>query len=168
MKRVLVVGCPASGKTTFSCLLAEKTGLPLVHLDYYYHQKKYNYYDNKEAWKKRVISLIEGEAWIIDGNYGSTFPERFAAADTVIFFDLPRRVVMYRLFKRRLQYMRTTRKDMPSDWHEKIDWNFLVLVWRFNKDRRYKIINAIAANPGKKVVTFQTSQEATRYLEGVQ
>lgn len=168
MKRVLVVGCPASGKTTFARHLAEKTGLPLIHLDYYYHQKKYNYHDDKEAWRKRVLSLVESDEWIIDGNYGSTFPERFEKADTVVFFDLPRRVVMYRLFKRRLQYVRRTRKDMPSDWREKIDWEFLRFVWRFNRDRRHKITDAIDANLGKQVVVFRTSREAAEYLKVVQ
>ncbi len=33
MKKVIVVGCSGSGKTTFSIRLHEKTGLPLYHLD---------------------------------------------------------------------------------------------------------------------------------------
>ena len=163
-----MVGCPASGKTTFARRLAQKTGLPLIHLDYYYHQKKYNYYENKDAWRKRVLSLAKGDAWIIDGNYGSTFAERFAMADMVIFFDLPRRVVMYRLFKRRLKYARIRRDEMPSDWHEKIDWNFLLFVWRFNKNSRFKITDAIAAHPSKAAAIFHASHDAELFLDGVQ
>ncbi len=33
MKKILVIGNSGSGKTTFAKELAEKTGLPLVHLD---------------------------------------------------------------------------------------------------------------------------------------
>ncbi len=76
--------------------------------------------------------------------------------------------MMYRLFKRRLQYIRSISKDMPSDWHEKLVRDFLLFVWRFNRNSRYKITDAIVANPDKKVVMLQTSQEATKYLEGVQ
>ena len=168
MKRVLVVGSPGSGKTTFARRLAEKTGLPLIHLAYYYHQKKFNYYENKEAWRKRVVSLTKGDAWIIDGNYSSTFAERFVVADTVVFFDLPRRVVMYRLFKRRLQYVRKRRSDMPEDWREKIDWELLLFVWRFNRDKRYKITDAIAANPEKRVIVFRTPRDVGLFWNEVE
>ena len=33
MKKVIVIGCPGSGKSTFARALAEKTGLPLHYLD---------------------------------------------------------------------------------------------------------------------------------------
>ena len=36
MKKVIVIGCPGSGKSTFSRALAEKMGLPLYHLDMLY------------------------------------------------------------------------------------------------------------------------------------
>ena len=33
MQKVIVIGCPGSGKSTFARALQAKTGLPLVHLD---------------------------------------------------------------------------------------------------------------------------------------
>ena len=36
MKRVMVIGCPGSGKSTFSRALHSKTGLPLFYLDMMY------------------------------------------------------------------------------------------------------------------------------------
>ena len=32
MKRIMIIGCPGSGKSTFARGLAEKTGLPLYYL----------------------------------------------------------------------------------------------------------------------------------------
>ena len=33
MKKIIVIGCPGSGKSTFSRALHEITGLPVYHLD---------------------------------------------------------------------------------------------------------------------------------------
>lgn len=37
MKRVIVIGCPGSGKTTFAEKLNKRTGLPLYYLDAIWH-----------------------------------------------------------------------------------------------------------------------------------
>ena len=36
MKKVIVIGCPGSGKSTFSRALHEIVGIPLYHLDMMY------------------------------------------------------------------------------------------------------------------------------------
>ena len=38
MQRVMIIGCPGAGKSTFARALAEKTGLPLIHLDLIWHK----------------------------------------------------------------------------------------------------------------------------------
>src|SRR5476651_102756 len=116
MKRVLVIGCPGAGKTIFSKKLADKTGLPLIHLDYYYHDKTKDYYSetNKPAWYANVRQLMKHPSWIMDGNYSSTFPDRFAAADTIFYFDVPLGARMRGVFARRWQYRNKRRDDMPA------------------------------------------------------
>ncbi len=32
-KRIIVIGCPGSGKSTFAIRLSNMTGIPLLHLD---------------------------------------------------------------------------------------------------------------------------------------
>ena len=36
MKKIIVIGCPGSGKSTFARVLHNKTGIPLYHLDLMY------------------------------------------------------------------------------------------------------------------------------------
>ena len=66
MNRVLVIGCPGSGKSTFSRALAEKTGLPLIHLDQLYWNADRTTVE-KQVFRRRLEDSLEGESWIIDG-----------------------------------------------------------------------------------------------------
>jgi adenylate kinase family enzyme len=164
MMRVVIVGCPGAGKTVFARKLVVKTGLPLVHLDYYYHDKSKNYETDKTAWTKKVESLVAKDRWIMDGNYSSGFPIRFKRADIVIFFDYPRRLVLYRMFKRRLIYQFKRRTDMPAGWREKIPWKFLKFVWNFNKNYRHRITDILYSDDQKNTVVFRSPADADQYL----
>ena len=85
MNRILVIGCPGSGKSVLSRKLAAATGLPLIHLDSLYHEDRWPDAPSlkKEQWKALVQSLVEGNQWIIDGNYKGTYELRMSAADTM-------------------------------------------------------------------------------------
>jgi adenylate kinase family enzyme len=164
MKRVAVVGCPGVGKTTFVRKLAQMTGLPVIHLDFYYHQKKYDFYNDRQAWVKKVSELIQKDEWIMDGNYQSSFGLRFKRADAVIFLDYPRRTALLGAIKRRLEYHKKLREDMPSDWKEKADLTFLKFIWNYKDEPRRKVLAAIANNTSKEVIIFKNRKQAEKYL----
>lgn len=164
MKRVVVVGCPGSGKTTFSKKLATKTKLPVIHLDYYYHQSGRNYGDNREAWVAQVRSLASQESWIMDGNYNSTVAERFDKADTIIFLDYPRRTSLYGILKRRLLFHKKTRQDMPDNWKEKANLALFSSVLNFKRTKRPTILKILKSNRNKDIITFKNRKQAAEYL----
>ncbi len=93
------MGPPGSGKSTLARQLGARFGLPVFHLDQAYWQP---------GWTETPIDLFEAEverlaglaAWVIDGNYTGTIGPRFAAADTVIYLDVPSWVSMLRLLRR--------------------------------------------------------------------
>lgn len=164
MKRIAVIGCPGAGKTTFSQKLARQIDVPLVHLDYYYHDTTRNYSDDKASWQKRVTSFVDQDSWIIDGNYKSTFGLRLPRADTIIFFDFPRRTVVYRILKRRLTYHNRLRPDMPEGWKEKVSRNFIKFVWNFNSKERRRIYELLSKYDDKDIVIFKKPQQVREYL----
>jgi len=166
MKRILIIGSPGTGKTTFATQLAEKTKLPLIHLDLYYHDKSKDYYNeiNKEAWYAKVDELISKDKWIIDGNYNSTLEARVRRADTIIFFDFSRRAAFNGVLQRRVKPHNKKRHDMPSDWREHIDFGFLRYIWKYNKDKRPKVRETIFAPKDKTVVVFRNRKDANNFL----
>ena len=86
MKKIIVIGCPGSGKSTFAGKLNKKTGLPLFHLDnIWWKEDKTNI--SKEEFDQILNSIVCQDKWIIDGNYKRTFEIRMNACDTIFFLD---------------------------------------------------------------------------------
>jgi len=127
MNKAIVIGCPGSGKTTFSIELSELTHLPLIHLDFAHHQPIWDIDPvmRKKQWQNHLERILQSEQWIIDGNYKSTIEMRAEVADTVIFFDYPRWFCFFRALKRRWKHRKEQRPDMPETWHEKFSWELL-------------------------------------------
>ena len=86
LKKVIVIGCPGSGKSSFARALRQKTGIPLYYLDRMYWNADRTTVE-KSLFYARLSAVLEEDAWIIDGNYASTMQQRIQACDTIIFLD---------------------------------------------------------------------------------
>jgi len=165
MKRVMIIDSPGTGKSTFAKKLAVKTGFPLIHLDFYYHDKTKNYLTDKEAWKAQVDEFTARPTWIIDGNYGRTMAERMQRADTIFYFNMPRRTALWGVIKRRANAHRTVRTDMPQGWKERAGWKFLKYVWTFRGNYAAATQQMLVANSGKQIVVFKNHRQIAHYLK---
>ena len=89
MRRVAVFGNAGGGKSTLARNLAAVTGLPSYPLDLIQFRAAGGKVPDEE-FAKAHAELLRRDAWIIDG-FGSTATawERFAAADTLVYVDLP-------------------------------------------------------------------------------
>lgn len=99
MNKILVIGCPGSGKTTFSKKLSEKLQIPLFIIDSLYYGDNWEKVSQEELKEKLTVIMEEGR-WVLDGNYTRLIPYRMQYSDTVIFFDFPKLVVLLRICKR--------------------------------------------------------------------
>ena len=130
MKKIIVIGCPGSGKSTFSRLLHDKTGIPLYHLDMMYWNADRTTVEKSE-FLARLSAVMEKDEWIIDGNYSSTMDMRMAACDTVIFLDFPLDACLDGIKERRGK----PRDDMP--WVEtEEDAEFIEFIKSYNERQR--------------------------------
>jgi adenylate kinase family enzyme len=89
MKRVAVFGNAGGGKSTLARRLAELTGLPLDVLDLMEFGSG-GVKRPRHEFLQAHADLLRRDEWIIDGFGGTALAwERFAAADTLIYVDLP-------------------------------------------------------------------------------
>lgn len=167
--RIAVVGSPGAGKTTFSRELAERMGLPLVHLDTYYHDRTKSYYNasDMQAWLDKVHELIKPKQWIIDGNYSSTFPLRFQRADLIIFLDYPRRISFMRTVTRIVKSRWRKREEMPNGWKDTFDLQFLKFVWLYNGQSRHKVTDQLNGDALKKAIILRHPSDARKFLDSL-
>ena len=88
MKKVIVIGCPGSGKTTFAEKLNKITDIPLYYLDAIWHKPDKTHI-SREDFDRTISTVFAQPEWIIDGNYNRTIEMRLIQCDTVFLFDLP-------------------------------------------------------------------------------
>jgi adenylate kinase family enzyme len=91
LKRVVILGRGAAGKSVLAARLSEITGLPVIELDKHFWKPGLNATSPAE-WAHTQSELARREAWIMDGDlgpYDTALGARLAAADTVIVLDFP-------------------------------------------------------------------------------
>ena len=160
MKKVIVIGCPGSGKSTVSRALHKKTGIPLYHLDMmYWNADKTTV--KKSVFLERLSAVLEKNEWIIDGNYGSTMELRMAACDTVIFLDYPLDVCLDGIRERRGK----PRSDMP--WIEtEEDAEFIEFIKNYNEQQKPKVLELLEKYGDKNIIILRSREQADAFLNG--
>lgn len=162
MKKVIIIGCPGSGKSTFARGLAERTGLPLFHLDMLYWNADKTTVP-KEVFRARLKEILAKDEWIIDGNYASTMEWRMEACDTVFFLDMPVETCLEGVESRRGK----PRPDMP--WVEtEADEEFIAFISSFIAESRPKIMELLDSVNGKTVVKFKNRAQIAEFLDKLQ
>ena len=168
MRRVMILGCAGSSKSTLARRLGERLGLPVVHMDNLFWEP--GWVEAKDAvFKARVTTAIEGDAWVTDGNYITrTFPLRLPRADMVIFLHKPRWLLIQRVLWRSLSQWGRTRSDLAEGCPEKVDWPFFIWIWNFDRMTRPRIERAIAEQaPHLTPVHLSGDAEVAAFLGGL-
>jgi adenylate kinase family enzyme len=169
MQRVLVSGISGAGKTTLARRVAAALDLPYTELDALHHGP---------GWVKRpefeddAAALAAGDRWITEDQYQTCIGDLlWDCADTVLWLDLPRRVVMWRVTTRTLVRMvlrtklfngnRERVRNLASAGHP-IRW-----AWTQHADRRARTEAKAAEHPDVRVVRLRTASAARRFADAV-
>ncbi len=159
MKKIIVIGCPGSGKSTFSRKLEKVTNIPLYYLDMMNWNEDRTTVE-KDIFQSRLDAVLKKDSWIIDGNYFSTMEKRMEECDTVFFLDYETEICLSGVMERKGK----KRPDMP--WIEiEDDEEFLDFIKKFGADSRPKILELLEKYKDKEIYVFKNRNEADSYLE---
>ena len=159
MKKVIIIGCPGSGKSTFGRKLKSITDLPLYHLDMMYWNKDKTTV-SKEIFIERLKKTMNNSKWIIDGNYGSSMEMRLKECDTVFFLDYPTEVCIEGIETRKGK----PRSDMPWIENDNTDDDFIFFINNYNSESRPEVIKLLEKYSSKNIIVFHSREESEKYL----
>ena len=162
MQKVIIIGCPGSGKTTFAEKLNKITGLPLYHLDAIWYKPDKTHIA-RDAFDERILKIFDTPEWIIDGNYNRTMEMRLQQCDTVFLFDLPTDLCIQGATDR----LGKDRYDLP--WIEKeLTATLKQSIEEFPRNslpRIYELLEKYRED--KQVIVFKSREAAEDYLQTI-
>ena len=159
MLKIIIVGSPGAGKSTFARKLRDITGIPLFYLDMLWHKPDRTTV-TQEEFNNRLNGILQKDRWIIDGNYQRTLEPRLQACDTVFLMDFP------------LETCISGAESRIGKKREDLHWKdlefypeFKQWIQDFPKNRLpqlYEMIETYKDN--KEIMVFHSRKEADDYL----
>ena len=170
MQRIMIIGQPGSGKSTLARMLGECLGLPVFHIDHIHWQT--GWVERARPDKTLLCHEIEaGDQWVFEGGHSTTWGNRLARADLLIWLDLPLPLRFYRVVKRSLRYLGQTRPDLPDGCPERLNAATLTF-WRWIWDTRHSARLqmqrlAVSEAASGRLVHLKSPAEVRRWLESL-
>ncbi len=160
MKKMIVIGCPGSGKSTFARKLRDITNLPLYYLDMLWHKPDQTNI-SVEEFDYELNKIIKKDKWIIDGNYQRTLEIRLKECDCIFLFDIPTEECITGAQAR----IGKKREDIP--WIEtSFDEQFKQQILNFSQKELPQIYKLLEQYQYKrKIIIFKTRKESENYLK---
>lgn len=152
MKRVVIIGPGASGKSTLGRRLGEITGLRVIELDTIFWRPDLAV-TPRDQWVELQQSLVTQNEWIMDGDLGpyDAIEVRLRAADTIIFLDFSLLRCAWRAVRRS---------------HERLDFWLWLLQYRFQS--RPFLIKAISNHaPTATIHVLHNPEAVGRFVADV-
>jgi adenylate kinase family enzyme len=150
MKRMVILGRGASGKSTLAKRLGDITGLPVVELDKVFWKRGLTA-TPRDEWVAAQNLLVAKDRWIADGDLGQfdVVETRLRAADTVIFLDFSFWCCSHRAIRR---------------LRERID--FWWWVWAYRWKSRPILLKAIADyTPSARLCVFRDPDSLQQFVD---
>ena len=182
MHRIAVVGSSGAGKSTVAESISERLGVTLIELDDLMHGPNWTPTPTPEFRSKVSAAIMDAEGeqldggWVIPGNYRNVADLVQRRADTVIWLDLPRHVVIRRLLVRSIRRSATkaevcngNRESLRNLLSKDPERNMVLWSWQHH-DRYRKIYEGYAEGDfwsGATVHRLRSTADVAALLETI-
>lgn len=169
-RRIAVRGTSGSGKSTFSAALSTRLGVPWIELDALHHGPDWSA-PTAEDFQDRVRAAIDAapDGWVIDGGYDSKLGDTvLAAADTIIWLDLPFRIFYPRLVRRTLHRIRHDVELWNGNretWRDQFASRESIFLWTIRAHRHHQRTWPDRFRNDPRALRLRSDAEARRWLE---
>jgi len=169
LKRVVVIGAPCSGKTTFAYQLAQLMRVKHIELDTIYWLQ-YRIPRSHDEFRMLVKDAVAANEWVVDGYYGNTLGDIcLSRVTTLIWLKYPWHVLFYRAL-RRLKERVIDRKGPKNYKTKKFRRAFLRIILNLfwvkvrHRNKRYARLLQEYQDRDLRIFVFRAPGEADRFL----
>jgi adenylate kinase family enzyme len=170
MKKIAVFGNAAGGKSTLARRVAELTRVPLYPLDTIQYKRGGGKVPHEEYLRAHA-DLLARDRWIIDGfGCAPSSWERFEAADTLIYIDLPLFTHYTWVAKRLVKGLFVNPEGWPEKspiWRGSLDSYRVVGLCHRHLTPRYRQLVADAASK-KQVHHLKSPADMSAFLQSLE
>ncbi|HDD54927.1 MAG TPA: adenylate kinase [Chloroflexi bacterium] len=172
--RVNVIGTSGSGKTTFGRQLAEILNIPFIEMDAIFWGPNWKPLGDKVLFS-RLAEALEGDRWVLDGNYSRTTPIKWQQVEVVLWLDFSFPRTLWQAVSRAIQRLISKEELWPGTGNrETLQMLFSkesIVLWTITSYRRKRknIIRMMAA-PEFQHIRFhrlRSPEETAAYLNAV-
>ena len=159
MNKIIIIGCPGSGKSTFAKKLGQIINIPIYHLDLIWNKPDQTTI-TREEFDNKLSDIFKEEKWILDGNYQRTLERRIIEADTIYLLDYSIDTCISGATNR----VGIKRDDMP--WYEdNLNDEFKERILNFSKKNLPEIYELLEKyKESKNIIIFKNREDADNYL----
>ena len=168
MYKITILGVTASGKTTLANKISKILNIPVTHLDKIFWKEKGGI--KQDVFVKELEEAMLANKWIIEGSMprSKTIEMRLVNADTIILYDMPLLLVLWRQTKRFFKYYNQVRPDMAGNNIQKypFTWKELQHALNYPTKELYEKIELHKEN--KTVIIIRKSEDERNFLRSLQ
>jgi len=172
--KINIIGTSGSGKTTFGRKLAESLSLPFLEMDAVFWGPDWTFPEDKELFSK-LTSALEGENWVLDGNYTRTIPIKWDNIDIVIWLDFSLLRTLFQAFTRAFTRILTREEFWPGTGNRetlgKLFSRDSIVLWTLKtyQRNRKKFAGYMEADEFKKIrfIRLKSPRQAKNFLQKV-